>query len=243
MKITVLGCWGAYPEPGEATAGYLLQTDKHNILLDCGSGVLSGLLCYLGIEDLDAVFISHFHNDHCTDVGCLQYATKFSMLFNKRLNPLAIYANNKSDSFINMTYKKYTVGKEITADKEIEINGLKISFKPTIHDVYNLAMRFEYEGKVLVYTGDMGPKTDLNSFCSQADLLICETSLFEEEGNMFPGHMTTKETALLAKNAQVKNLMLTHFPHAGDIGKMPSEVLKYYNGGVFLAKMGYEHII
>ena len=59
MQITVLGRWGAYPNPGEATSGYLLQTDKHNILLDCGSGVLTNLLKHINKEDLHAAFISH----------------------------------------------------------------------------------------------------------------------------------------------------------------------------------------
>ena len=40
MKVTVLGYYGGYPDNGIATSGYLIQTEKINLLLDCGSGVL-----------------------------------------------------------------------------------------------------------------------------------------------------------------------------------------------------------
>ena len=41
MKITIIGCRGAYPEQNQATSGYLIETSKTKVLLDCGSGVLS----------------------------------------------------------------------------------------------------------------------------------------------------------------------------------------------------------
>jgi ribonuclease BN (tRNA processing enzyme) len=40
-KINTIGWWGAYPSAGEATSGYLLQSDDLNILVDCGSALLS----------------------------------------------------------------------------------------------------------------------------------------------------------------------------------------------------------
>ncbi|MFD2371386.1 hypothetical protein ACFSO0_15785 [Brevibacillus sp. GCM10020057] len=38
MRITVPGCQSPYPGPGGATPGYLVETDKVRLLLDCGSG-------------------------------------------------------------------------------------------------------------------------------------------------------------------------------------------------------------
>ncbi|KUO66988.1 MAG: MBL fold metallo-hydrolase [Gracilibacter sp. BRH_c7a] len=237
MRITVLGCWGAYPQPGEATSGYLLQTDKHNILLDCGSGVLANLFKFINKEDLDAAIISHFHHDHSADIGCLQYASKFAMVFKKRDVPLPIYANTKSNRFADLTYEEYTVGKEISPNISLDLDGLKVSFRETVHREYNLAMRLEYEGKVLIYTGDLGPETDLASFCTGADLIICETSLFEHESGLFPGHMTTRETAEMAQKAGAKKLILTHFPHVGNIRTMPTEAAKYFTGIIHLAEI------
>lgn len=237
MKLIVLGCWGAYPKAGEATSGYLLLTDKHKILLDCGSGVLSNLFKHIGKGELDAVFLSHFHYDHCADLGCLLYASKFALYFQERNKPLPVYTHKNSSFFPELTFGEYTKGVEIKHGETIDLNGLKISFHHTVHNEYNLAMRFEYQGKILVYTGDLGPETDLGRFCSGADMLICETSLFEHEQGLFPGHMTTRDAAKLAKDSEVKKLLITHFPQAGDITRMPFEVKKYFKGTVFAAEM------
>lgn len=243
MKITVLGRWGAYPEAGEATAGYLLETDKHKILLDCGSGVLANLFRYVRQEDLDAVFVSHYHYDHMADLGCLLYASRFAMVFQKRIQPLPIYGNNQSTRFSELSYREYTVGKEISPESIVDLEGLKVSFCKTVHEEYNLAMKFEYKGKKLIYTGDLGPATPLTDFCSQADLIICETSLFEHEEGLFIGHMTTKQTAELAKNSGAKALLLTHFPHIGNIADMVYEVSKYFNGRILLAEVNNSYEI
>src|SRR3712207_9222545 len=73
MKITVIGCWGAYPEKNEATTGYLLQTGEHNILIDCGSGILSRIQEYIPLNKIDSVILSHYHGDHVADIIPLQY--------------------------------------------------------------------------------------------------------------------------------------------------------------------------
>lgn len=236
MKVTVLGRWGAYPEAGDATAGYLLQTDRHNFLLDCGSGVLSNLYKHLRHEELSAVLISHFHYDHCADLGCLIYAAKITQAVKGKAGPLPILANNRSKHFTALTNTEYSVGREIHQGKTSHWNGLKISFAQTVHDEYNLAMRFEYEGKVLVYTGDLGPDTQLADFCAGADLLICEASLYEAEAGLIPWHLTSCQAGELAEKAGVKALMLTHFPHQGDIRRLAEEAAGYYSGNIRLAE-------
>lgn len=236
MKLTVLGYWGAYPKAGEATAGYLLQTDQHTVLLDCGSGILSKLWNYTRHEKLDAVFISHFHHDHTADIGCLLYASKLAMTFKKRQVPLTVYAPSRSARFPELTFGEYSVGVEIHPESQLDINGLRVSFAPTIHDEYNLAMRFEYNGKVLVYTGDMGPATDLSEFCRDADLMVCESSLYEHEKGVMSGHMTSEEAARLAQVSGSKALMMTHFPHIGEIADMASEAAKHFRGKIYLAR-------
>jgi ribonuclease BN (tRNA processing enzyme) len=237
MKITVLGRWGAYPEAGEATAGYLLQTDKHKVLLDCGSGVLANLFRHIRPEELDAVFLSHFHYDHCADLGCLLYTSKFAMVFKKRLKPLPVFANKKRACFSKLSFNDYTIEKEINPEKMVDIDGLQVSFYPTVHEEYNLAMRFEYNGKVLVYTGDLGPATRISDFCKNADLIICEASLFAHEEGLFPGHMTTKEAAQLASDSKARSLLLTHFPHVGEINNLALEAARYFKGMILLAEI------
>jgi ribonuclease BN (tRNA processing enzyme) len=73
VKITVLGCLGAYPYKGEGTTGYLVESDGFHLLLDAGSTTLVQLEKILDPLDLDAVILTHYHHDHIADLGVLQY--------------------------------------------------------------------------------------------------------------------------------------------------------------------------
>jgi len=266
MSVTVLGNWGAYPEAGEATAGLLLHlggdTEKtaasrsRKILIDCGSGVLAQCAKFTPIGTLEAVFLSHFHHDHCADIGSLQYAVRLAFQFQRRSEVLPIYAPNRSDRFEGLRYRTYTEERALDPAEALERDGLRVTVAPTVHDEYNLAMRFEYGGRSLVYTGDMGPASAIDELCAGADLLICESCLPENETGLLTGHMTTREAGDLARRTGVKRLMLTHFPHGSSDGpiegpggldllkeKMAAETRRVFPGTVLTAQIGKTYSI
>ncbi|WP_438349342.1 MBL fold metallo-hydrolase [Paenibacillus sp. FA6] len=74
MDVKISGYWGGYPSADGATAGYLVDTGEGQILLDCGSGVMSKLVKQTDVEKLEGVILSHLHHDHIADMGILQYA-------------------------------------------------------------------------------------------------------------------------------------------------------------------------
>src|SRR5688500_195332 len=70
MKLTVVGCSPAWPNPGGAQSGYLLE-GPGRLLLDCGPGVLARLretYSSNGWPEVDAIAITHFHLDHWGDL-------------------------------------------------------------------------------------------------------------------------------------------------------------------------------
>ena len=73
MRLTVLGKYGPFPAPGGATSGYLIEQGDTRVLFDCGSGVLTRLLAQCPLEQLDAVVLSHLHEDHVADMQVLAY--------------------------------------------------------------------------------------------------------------------------------------------------------------------------
>ena len=75
MQVTIIGHWGGYPKVDEASSGYLIEHEGFQILLDCGSGVLSKLQKFIQPEMLNGVILSHYHPDHIADIGVLQHAT------------------------------------------------------------------------------------------------------------------------------------------------------------------------
>src|SRR5690606_27804203 len=95
MKIDILGYWGGYPSEGGATSGYLITSDEGQVLLDCGSGVMSKLSMHSKIENLSGVILSHLHHDHTADIGILQYAAVGALRTKKMKEKLKIYSPNE----------------------------------------------------------------------------------------------------------------------------------------------------
>jgi ribonuclease BN (tRNA processing enzyme) len=245
MKLTILGHWGAYPAAGEATAGYLIQHEGNNLLLDCGSGVLAQLQKHIKLTELSQVLITHVHHDHVADLGCLQYGCLIDTDLKRRSEPLPIHFAHDphSDENENAVYKTM-MGSEVIRFSErdsFELSGLRFSFMKTFHGAYCVAVKIEFENKVLVYTADTFYDDSLIDFCRGADLLIAETSFYAEVTNARDyGHMNTAEVGRLAAQANVKKLILTHLPHFGEIHTLADEVTEFYKGEVVLARCGLE---
>ena len=91
MKFTVLGKYGPYPPESGATSGYLLECAGLKILLDCGSGTAARLQRLTDLEDLDAVVLSHLHQDHMSDLGVLNYAMQMLTKKGLRRGKLPVY--------------------------------------------------------------------------------------------------------------------------------------------------------
>ena len=68
MKLKVIGCPPAWPNPGGAQSGYLVEGPPGRVLLDCGAGVLAKLRELEDWPRIDAICLTHFHLDHWGDV-------------------------------------------------------------------------------------------------------------------------------------------------------------------------------
>jgi ribonuclease BN (tRNA processing enzyme) len=68
MELIILGASGAWPAPGGAANGFLVRAGGYHLVLDFGMAVLPNLQRYLPHEQIDAIFISHEHWDHCLDL-------------------------------------------------------------------------------------------------------------------------------------------------------------------------------
>ena len=74
------------------------------------------------------------------------------------------------------------------------------------------------QGRKIVYTGDTRPFKLLEKFAAGADLLIHDCTLGDElaERALEYGHSTVDQAAMTAKNAKVKQLVLTHISQRYD---------------------------
>jgi ribonuclease BN (tRNA processing enzyme) len=73
LRLTVLGCSSAAPDPGSPAAGFLLDWGSTAVLLDVGQGVVRRLESVIDPHDLAAVVVGHMHADHFLDLAGLRY--------------------------------------------------------------------------------------------------------------------------------------------------------------------------
>ena len=237
FSFTVIGHWGAYPGPGEATSCYLLQASGTSILLDCGSGSLSLLQRRLSLSEIDAVVLSHYHADHIADLGCLQYAARIDMDLGRRKEPLKIYGHTEDPGFAALSYLDFAVGEAYKPDSALKIGPFSLSFAPTMHPDPCYAIRVACGDASIVYTGDTGAVPSLARFARGTDLLICETSLYDEYRGRIPGHMCAGEAGTLAAEAGAGMLLATHLPHFGTHSELLKQAAAAFGGKTELASL------
>ncbi|MBW2298137.1 MAG: MBL fold metallo-hydrolase [Deltaproteobacteria bacterium] len=238
MKIRVIGWWGAYPGPGEATSCYLLQSGGLNILLDCGSGVLGALQAYIDLEKIDAVVLSHYHADHVADLGCLQYATRVLMDLGKREKPLAVYGHAEDHHFTGLDYHDFSKGYAIDVDTHLVLGDTAFTFWRNVHPDPCFSMRIEKNKRVLTYISDTQWDDGLVDAARDADLLICESSLYNEYKGVVGGHLAAGEAGLIAEKAGAAHLVLSHLPHFGNHQDLARQAAEVFRGPVELAATG-----
>jgi ribonuclease BN (tRNA processing enzyme) len=207
VQLTVIGNTGPYPGPGDVCSGYLLEVDGKKILLDCGSGVLQALQKKCKLDEIDAVILSHLHSDHMSDMLVMRYAMMFS---NKDKLPVYMPSQPETEAWLLSGCEKFDVI-DIESYKFYGIGDIKIYFMEVKHPVLTYATRIEYDGKVIVYSGDTMYDERLINFALDADLFICDAAFSDEEYWPAAPHASAKQAATMASLANVKRLVLTHF--------------------------------
>ncbi|MBU7590950.1 MBL fold metallo-hydrolase [Metabacillus halosaccharovorans] len=240
MKVTVIGYWGGFPNAGEATSGYLFETNGFRLLIDCGSAVLSKLQQTISIDQLDAVVLSHYHHDHVADIGPLQYGCYVTGLIHNRKKTLPIYGHDLDQAaFQKLTYKDATMGVVYKETEVLEIGPFSITFLRTTHPSPCFAMKITDHASTVIYTADTSYQDNFIPFTSNADLLISECSLYSHQDGKSAGHMNSTEVGQLAHKAKVKQLLLTHLPHFGNQADLAAQANEHFKGEINLASTGF----
>ncbi|MUG67094.1 MULTISPECIES: MBL fold metallo-hydrolase [Paenibacillus] len=233
MNVKILGYWGGYPSAGGATAGYLVTTEEGQILLDCGSGVMSRLPYETKVEHLSGVILSHLHYDHMADLGVLQYAAAGAIRNGRMNHRLKLYAPSEPVDMHSRLYGEHTEVHTIDPATTIKLAGAEIEFVPVQHTIMCYAIRITYRGKVLVYSGDTSYCESLIELARDADIFLCEATICEGSVHTSgQGHMDAQQAGMIAGKANVKQLVLVHLPGDGNLEYMRQEASRVFHGPV-----------
>src|SRR5215213_7072078 len=92
MELTVLGSGTAVPDPHRTSSGFWLQTQSGTLMLDLSASALHRMAQEsLDWAALDAIWISHFHLDHCGGLGPFLFACLGAPETKTRTKPLRIF--------------------------------------------------------------------------------------------------------------------------------------------------------
>jgi ribonuclease BN (tRNA processing enzyme) len=217
VKLTVLGSSPAWPNPGSAQSGYLVEGDGR-LLLDCGPGVL-GRLRESGELAVDAIAITHFHLDHCGDLIPWAWLSAYGPGRNGDrpalwLPPGGIDECHTFADFWGvpqMFEVAFELG-EYEGGRPFDAAGFEVEAQRLPHytmEAYGFRVRDPRNGRLLAYSGDSAPTRELGELARGADLFLCEATLAEGGRDGLPrGHLSASE-ALAAADGRV---LLTHRP-------------------------------
>lgn len=217
MKCTIVGMWGGFPKKNEPTSGYLVEKDGFAILLDAGSGVAAHVQNYIELNELNHLFLSHYHYDHSVDLGAFMFGRMIGTYIDQADERLHIYGPADNDIARQVEDTNFNKFHAYNKNSTFNVGPFTITFHKNTHPVETYAMKIvDDEEKTLVYTADTSYKKSLSKFAENADVLITECSHYEGEDAKRLGHLNAEEAALLAEESQAKRTILSHLPHYGN---------------------------
>jgi ribonuclease BN (tRNA processing enzyme) len=239
VKLTVVGCSPAWPNPGGAQSGYLVNGGA-NLLLDCGPGVLARLRQERLWPRVDAIVITHFHLDHWGDLVPWVWGSMYLQGLGNAPPRAAVWVPpggiqmlcefGSRLGFPDMFERVFGVHEYEPGVPFVAAAHTVVATRVPHYRLDAYALRVVGE-RTLTYSGDSGPSDALAEAARDADLFLCEATLLRGELDGEPrGHLSLQEALAAYESSGAKRLLLTHRP-----SELPSDGgLEYAHDGLVL---------
>jgi ribonuclease BN (tRNA processing enzyme) len=248
VQLTVLGCAGTFPGPASPCSGYLVEHDGYRLVVDLGAGALGNLQRHIDVRDVDAVYVSHLHADHCIDLVAYFYARRYHP--SGMLPRLPVYGPRGMCTRISAAFEEPPVDgfEDVYEFHErgagtLSLGPFTVTSGVTEHPIECHGLRIEAAGRVLTYSGDSARSPVLVELARDADVFLCEAS-WPSVPEPPPGiHLTGREAGEHATLAGAKRLLLTHLMPFHDPQAMLAEAKETYDGQLELVHAGATYTV
>ncbi|MBX2824790.1 MAG: MBL fold metallo-hydrolase [Gammaproteobacteria bacterium] len=250
-KIVLLGTKGG-PRISKGAAwptSSVLEIGGQPYLIDCGLGVTRQFVeAGYTFDQLQTLFITHHHSDHNLELGPLLHTAWTSA----RPHPIAAYGPTGLNALLDGFFiaNAFDIETRMADEKQADLRALvsaheyreglvmeneqvKVTAIKVIHPpiVDCFALKFEFENKVVVFSGDTAWHPPFIEFCKGADYLIHECMLSRGidalcerlkdtkpnlKAHLLASHTLATDVGKVATQAAVGHLILNHFVPSDD---------------------------
>jgi len=247
LSWTVLGAGTPYPRPDSACSGYLLAAGGQRVWVDAGPGTLANLQRHAALTRLSAIWVSHMHADHSADLLGAYYALVYGGVAPEGKLPvfgppgwgdrLAGFLGKPGPGFLDDVFEV----RELRDGHQADLGPLRLTARAVHHAVEAYALRAEYDGHALVYSGDTGPCQALDELAAGADMLVCEAGAPDRQASTLYGHQTPEDVGGLARRAGAGRLLVTHVTPFLTPGEAARRAAAVFGGRTMAAREGDVH--
>jgi ribonuclease BN (tRNA processing enzyme) len=252
MRVTTLGSATHYPRPGNACSGYLVQSGETSIWVDAGAGTLAELQRHVQLEDVNAIWISHTHADHTSDLLTAYYAYRFGdvqpgapipLFAPPRLRErMVAFLGGSAEIGLDLVFGFADLG-GAPGGGSAQLGDLQLSWREVDHDVPGFALRVDAPDGSFAYSGDSAPCKALDELASGCDALLCEAGTDAQEPGEHPVHHTPEEAGGTASRAGVHRLIVTHTALGLSAEAAAARAQTLFDGPVEVARPGSVFVV
>ena len=242
MVVCVLGSSGGWPGSGRPCSGYLVSEGSTRVLVDAGAGTLAELPRHGSVEELDAVWISHLHPDHCSDLGVLRNLLAYGP--GRKTGRLDVWGPPGWRSWFDAAVPDPDATRDVFAGRELgdgcvaDVGTLRLRGVAVAHGLPTFGCRVESSAGVWAYSADTAPCPGLTELARAADLFFCEAFRSAPAAGKPTTVMTPEQAGEVAATAGVRRLVLTHLHPDADPARVLARARSAYAGPVDVALPG-----
>lgn len=216
-RLHFIGCGDAFGNGGRFQTCFWLEGAGESLLIDCGATSLTALKA-AGVEpnDIGCVVLTHLHGDH---FGGLPFLVLDGQ-FRRRERPLTIAGppgtRERVHAAMDLLFpgsaaarRRFDIGFiELDARQATPVGPAVISSIAVEQpDTPACALRVEYAGRVIAYTGDTAWTDELIELADGADLFVAEAYFFERQ---VPFHLDYATVLAQRDRLNCGHVVLTH---------------------------------
>jgi ribonuclease BN (tRNA processing enzyme) len=242
-RVTFVGSGDAFAGGGRFQACLHLEADDAQpLLIDCGATTLIALK-RLNIEPagIGYIALSHLHGDHFAGLPWLILDGQFA----KRTKPLIVAGPQGTEERVNQTFESLYPGASV-AERPFEteyveytervpftLGPARITAYPVLHSAGTNphALRVEYGGKTIAFSGDTEWTDALIDASNHADLFVCECNFFDKKA---PGHLDYQTLKHHRSDLTAHRIVITHMSE-DVLGRLAEVELEAATDGAVIA--------